>query len=87
MHAMSYFLGNITLEELMHMHVNHPNSDKLIEQSKLVNGMPCVLSKPALLHGPCHTCQDAKSTRNNYPPAVETWADGPQRWNMDMFDM
>eukprot|EP00961_Rhodomonas_salina_P185242 2501268-Rhodomonas_salina.1 len=53
-HAMSYFLGNITLEELMHMHMNHANSDKLIEQSKLVDGMPSVLSKPALLRGPCH---------------------------------
>eukprot|EP00961_Rhodomonas_salina_P107449 1446837-Rhodomonas_salina.1 len=86
-HAMSYFLGNITLEELMHMHMNHANSDKLIEQSKQVDGMLRVLSKPALLCGPCHTCQDAKSTRNNYPPAAETWADGPRRWNMDMFDM
>eukprot|EP00961_Rhodomonas_salina_P274963 3714934-Rhodomonas_salina.1 len=52
------------------------NSYKLIEQSKQVDGMPCILSKPALLCGPCHKCQDAKSTCNSYPSAVKTWAYG-----------
>eukprot|EP00961_Rhodomonas_salina_P198863 2682369-Rhodomonas_salina.1 len=80
---MSYFTGNITLEELMHMSMNHANPDKLIEQSKRVDGIPCTLTKPNMMQAPCHTCQDAKSKRKNYPPAVETWADGPRRWNMD----
>eukprot|EP00961_Rhodomonas_salina_P094100 1266228-Rhodomonas_salina.4 len=30
---------------------------------------------------------DAKATSNNYPPATETWADGPDLWNLDMFYM
>eukprot|EP00961_Rhodomonas_salina_P095935 1290219-Rhodomonas_salina.2 len=30
---------------------------------------------------------DAKATSNNYQPATETWADDPDRWNLNMFDM
>eukprot|EP00961_Rhodomonas_salina_P068677 921716-Rhodomonas_salina.1 len=58
-----------------------------MEQSKQVDGIPRTLRKPDMMQGPCYTCQDAKSKHNNYPPAVETWAHGPRRWNMDMFDM
>eukprot|EP00961_Rhodomonas_salina_P202433 2730360-Rhodomonas_salina.2 len=36
------------------------------------------------LHGPCHCCQDAKAKRNDFPPATDTWADIPDRWNMDI---
>eukprot|EP00961_Rhodomonas_salina_P302789 3940980-Rhodomonas_salina.1 len=31
--------------------------------------------------------QDVKAKRNDFPPATDTWADGPDRWNMDMFNM
>eukprot|EP00961_Rhodomonas_salina_P030089 405258-Rhodomonas_salina.1 len=67
--------------------MNHANPDKLVEQSKRVDGIGRELKRAGILKGPCHTCQDAKSKRNNYPPAVETWADGPRWWKLDMFDM
>eukprot|EP00961_Rhodomonas_salina_P200939 2710790-Rhodomonas_salina.1 len=67
--------------------MNHAHGEKLVEQSKRVDGVKRVLERLRKFHGPCHCCQDAKATRNDYPPACETWADGPDRWNMDMFDM
>eukprot|EP00961_Rhodomonas_salina_P202434 2730360-Rhodomonas_salina.3 len=35
--AMVFFAGNMTLEELTHLQMNHANHDKLVEQSKRVD--------------------------------------------------
>eukprot|EP00961_Rhodomonas_salina_P147854 1990295-Rhodomonas_salina.1 len=84
---MSFIAGNMSLEELMHLRF-HVNDEKLVEQSKRVDGGGRVLKRLGHLRGlQCHCCQDAKATLNNYPPAVATWADGPDRWNLDLFDM
>ena len=85
--VMGLFSGNISLEELMHHHMNHVNDDKTVEQSHRVDGIPRILRRLKMFKGPCNCCQDAKSKRNDYPPSTETWADGPDRWNFDMFDM
>ena len=85
--SMSLFAGNMSLEELTHLRMNHASNDKCVEQSKRVDGMKRVLERLKLFKGPCHCCQDAKATRNDYPPATETWTDWPDRWNMDMFNM
>eukprot|EP00961_Rhodomonas_salina_P129931 1749901-Rhodomonas_salina.1 len=84
---MAFFAGNMTLEELTHLRMNHANHDKLVEQSKRVDGMKRVLVCLKHLHGPCHCCQDVKAKRNDFPPATDTWADRSDRWNMDMFNM
>eukprot|EP00961_Rhodomonas_salina_P056474 758729-Rhodomonas_salina.1 len=84
---MSMFAGNISLEELTHLRMSHTKSEKLVEQSKRVDGMKRVLHSLCWFRGPCHCCQDAKSKQNDYPPGTEIWADGPDRWNFDMFDM
>eukprot|EP00961_Rhodomonas_salina_P057936 778477-Rhodomonas_salina.2 len=68
---MALFAGNMSLEELTHLRMNHSNDAKLVEQSKRVDGMK----------------RTAKAKRNDYPPGTETWADGLDRWNIDMFDM
>lgn len=73
--AMSLFSGNISLEELMHLRMNHANDDKLVKQSSRVDGIKCQLKCMKMYKGACHCCQDAKATRNDYPPAAETWAD------------
>eukprot|EP00961_Rhodomonas_salina_P233055 3149032-Rhodomonas_salina.1 len=39
----------------MHMSMNHANPDKLIEQSKQVDGIPRTLRKPDMMQGQCHT--------------------------------
>ena len=85
--VMGLFSGNISLEELMHRRMNHVNDDKTVEQSHRVDGIPRILRRLKMFKGPCNCCQDAKSKRNDYPPSTETWADGPDRWNFDMFDM
>ena len=77
--AMSLFSGNISLKELMHLRMNHANDDKLVEQSGRVDGIKRRLKRMKMYHGACHCCQDAKSTRNDYQPATETWADGLNR--------
>ena len=85
--VMGLFSGNISLEELMHRRMNHANDDKTVEQSHRVDGIPRILRRLKMFKGSCNCCQDAKSKRNDYPPSTETWADGPDRWNFDMFDM
>eukprot|EP00961_Rhodomonas_salina_P097143 1306577-Rhodomonas_salina.1 len=78
----------MSLEELMHLRMSHAHTGKLVEQSKRVYGVGRVLKNLGHLLGlPCNCCQDAKATRNNYQPATETWADGPEQWNLDMFYM
>eukprot|EP00961_Rhodomonas_salina_P126329 1701602-Rhodomonas_salina.1 len=49
--------------------------------------MKRVLHRLHWFKGPCQCCQTAKAKRNDYPPGTETWADGPDRWNIDTFDM
>eukprot|EP00961_Rhodomonas_salina_P186841 2522820-Rhodomonas_salina.1 len=77
----------MSLEELTHLRMNHANDAKLVEQSKRVDGMKRVLDCLHWFKGPCQCCQTAKAKRNDYPPGTETWADGLDRWNIDMFDM
>eukprot|EP00961_Rhodomonas_salina_P084602 1136461-Rhodomonas_salina.1 len=72
---MAFFAGNMTLEELTHLRMNHANHDKLVEQSKRVDRMKRVLVCLKHMHGPCHCCQDVKAKRNDFPPATDTWAD------------
>eukprot|EP00961_Rhodomonas_salina_P214183 2892193-Rhodomonas_salina.1 len=43
--SMSMFAGNISLEELTHLRMSHANSEKLVEQSKRVDGMKRVLHR------------------------------------------
>ena len=81
-----FTLGNVSVEELMHLRMNHPSLPRLCKLNGKVKGLPRNLSMRGE-HFPCHTCQDANATRNDYPPASETWIDGPDLWSWDLFDM
>eukprot|EP00961_Rhodomonas_salina_P161865 2180294-Rhodomonas_salina.1 len=77
----------MSLEELTHLRMSHANDEKLVEQFKRVDGMKRVLHRLRWFRSSCHCCQDAKAKRNDCPPGTENWADGPDRWNFNMFNM
>ena len=80
-----FTLGNVSVEELMHLRLNHPSLPTLVKLNRQVDGLPRKLSNKRQGMFPCHTCQDAKASRNDYPPASENDATGI--WSWDMIDM
>lgn len=82
-----FTLGNLSVEELMHLRLNHPSLPKLVQLNGKVIGLPRKLSNTKQGMFPCHTCQDAKATRNDFPPSSNNWADDPGLWSWDMIDI
>jgi hypothetical protein len=82
-----FTLGNLSVEELMHLRLNHPSLPKLVKLNGQVTGLPRKLQNKRQGMFPCHTCQDANATRNDFPPASTNWEDDPGLWCWDMIDM
>ena len=82
-----FTLGNMSLEELMHLSMNHPALPKLVKLNGQVTGLPRKLTLKLAGHFPCHTCQDTNCTRNDFPPATGNHADNPDLWSWDLFNM
>ena len=80
-------LGNMSVEELMHLRMNHPSLPRLVKLNGRVDGLPRQLSQVKQYNHPCHHCQDANAIRNDFPPASGDWADGPDLWSWDLVDM
>jgi hypothetical protein len=81
-----FTMGNVSVEELMHLRMNHPSLPKLILLNGKVTGLPRNLSKENHGKFQCHTCQDANAIRNDFPPASTNWTDR-ELWSWDLFDM
>ena len=81
-----FTMGKVSLEELMHLRMNHPSLPKLLKLNGQVTGLPHALSGENHWRFLCHTCQDANSIRNDFPPASSNWSDR-ELWSWDLFDM
>eukprot|EP00961_Rhodomonas_salina_P192907 2602986-Rhodomonas_salina.3 len=80
--------GNLTLEELVHLHMAHTPIQRCAHMSCKVKGLPRSLSFHHALCFPCCCCAEAKAKRQPYQPASETQSrheDDLMTW--DMFDM
>lgn len=62
-----FTLGNLSVEELMHLRMNHPSLPKLVKLNGRVTGLPRPLKNAKQGMFPCHTCQDVTATQNNFP--------------------
>ena len=69
----------------MHLRLNHPSLPTLVKLNDKVTGLPRKLVNRKQGMFPCHTCQDAKAERNDFPPSSENDAEGI--WVWDMIDM
>ena len=54
-----FTLGNLSVEELMHLGLNHLSLQKLVKLNGRVDGLPRKLSNKLQGKFQCHTCQDA----------------------------
>eukprot|EP00961_Rhodomonas_salina_P182310 2461144-Rhodomonas_salina.1 len=64
--------GNLTLEELVHLHMAHTPIARCAQMSRKVKGLPHSLSFHCALRFPCGCCAEAKAKRQPYPQASET---------------
>jgi hypothetical protein len=82
-----FTMGNLSVEELMHLRLNHLSLPKLVKLNGKVDGLPRKLSNRKQGMFPCHTCQDANASRNDFPQASDNEIDKEGLWSWDMIDM